>query len=477
MNTDCTDQTYLFQVLPKKKGSKREVVAAFDGGAITSDAGGLLLREIDERLRIVKQFAECFEDLRDPDLIEHTVEELVKQRVYALVLGYEDLNDHDYLMMDALLAVLVGKLDPTGQDRLRKSDKGKPLAGKSTLNRLELTRDDATAESRYKKIVASFEKIDAALVNIFIQSYRQPPKRIVLDLDATGNILHGNQEGRYFNGYYDEYCYLPLYIFCGRSLLCVRLRSADACASEGSVEELERIVNQIRQAWPKTEICIRGDSGFCNESIMAWCEGNAVHYILGFGKNSRLEAQIRKQMNKARRRYAATGQPARVFRGFRYRTRNTWSRTRNVIGKAEYISGGENPRFVVTSYGYGDFDARSLYEKEYCARGEMENRIKEQQLYLFGLRTSTHKMRSNQMRLYFSAMAYTLLDLLRREGLKGTEMEKAQCDTIRTRLLKIGARITVSVRRVYVSMAESFPLRRVFDQVYENLQKLRPVPT
>jgi hypothetical protein len=476
MDTDCTGQTYLFQPLGKRKSGKREVVASFEGGAITSDAGGLLLREVDERLRIVEQFAECFVDHRDPELIEHTVLELVKQRAYGIALGYEDLNDHDYLRHDPLLAALVGKPDPTGQDRLREEDKGKALAGKSTLNRLELTPADATGESRYKKIVASMDKIDRAFVSLFLQAYRRPPKRIVLDLDATDDPLHGNQEGRFFHGYYKCYCYLPLYIFCGDFLLCARQRGSKIDASAGAVEELERIVGQVREAWPETEICIRGDSGFCREAIMVWCERNHVHYVLGLAKNVRLERKIEKQMKKAMKQFALTNRPARFFRDFRYRTRESWSRSRRVIGKAEYLSKGNNPRFVVTSYSRKDFEARTLYEEEYCARGEMENRIKEQQLYLFADRTSTHQLRSNQLRLYFSAIAYTLVDALRREGLKDTEMEKAQCHTIRTRLLKIGARIKISVRRVLVSMAEGCPFQKIFDQAYTRLIRLRPVP-
>jgi len=470
-STECNQKTFAFHPL-----GGREVVAGFDGGAITSDGGGLLLREAERLTGIIGQFARCFTDHRDPELIEHTVEELVAQRIYALALGYEDLNDHDDLRHDPLLAVLVGKEDPTGNTRVRERDRGKALAGKSTLNRLELTPVRASRKSRYKKITIHQATVEAFFINIFLQSFRKPPKRIVLDLDATDDPIHGHQLGRFFHGYYKHYCYLPLYIFCGQHLLCARLRPSNIDASAGSVKELERIISQIREQWPHVRIVIRGDSGFCREQIMSWCESNGVDFVLGLAQNERLKKAIAEELEGARQRFAESGQPARIFKDFSYQTLKSWSRARRVIGKAEHLSKGANPRFVVTSLSAQDYPPQKLYEKEYCGRGDMENRIKEQQLYLFADRTSTGTMRANQLRLWLSSVAYTLVLALRRLGLKGTELAKAQCDTIRLKLLKIGAQIRVTVRKVWVSLTESCPYRSVFRQVYEHLVRQHPFP-
>lgn len=479
MDTQCTGETLLFQAhFTCENGKKRRksVAARFDGGAITSDGGGLLIREVEKKLGIMQRFAECFVDHRNQDLIEHAVPELLAQRVYGIALSYEDLNDHEDLRHDPLLALLVGKKDMTGEERRRERDRGKPLAGKSTLNRLELTPEDADSQSRYKKIVYDSRKIDEAFVDIMLQAYPKPPKRIVLDLDATDDPLYGRQEGRFFHGYYDCYCYLPLYIFCGDFLLCARLRRSNIDASEGAVEELERIVDRIRKRWKKTEICIRGDSGFAREEIMAWCEANKIHYILGLAKNDRLKESLSGKMLQASKMYEKEGKAARLFHEIRYRTLESWTRTRRVVGKAEHLEKGPNPRFVVTSYSRNDYDARTLYEKEYCARGEMENRIKEQQLYLFADRTSTKHLRSNQLRLYLSAMAYVLLEALRRIGLKGTEMENAQCNTIRLRLLKIGGLVRTTARRITVSLAGGYPYRLIFVAAYSNISSLTAAP-
>jgi len=474
MTTDCTQQTYLFQPLSSSNGKSRQVAASFDGGFVTSDAGGLLLREVDRLFGLTSAFAAGFTDHRNPRRTEHSLEELLRQRLYALALGYEDLNDHDDLRHDPLLAALVGKADPTGGDRKQARDRGKALAGKSTLNRLELTPSHADGDARYKKIVPDHATLDAAFVSLFLKAHPTPPPRVVLDLDATDDPLHGKQEGRFFHGYYGCYCYLPLYIFCGDFLLCARLRTSDADPASGCVEELERIVTMIRQAWPETEIAIRGDSGFCRNELMDWCEKRGVHYVLGLAKNPRLKGRIRKALNKAARRHAETGEASRVFSEFRYRTRNSWSRKRRVIGKAEHLDKGANPRFIVTSYNKREFAARELYEEEYCARGEMENRIKEQQLYLFADRTSTQALWTNQMRLYLSSMAYVLLETLRRVGLAGTKMAKAQCHTIRLRLLKIGALVRFTVRRMVVSMASGHPSQHLFARVHANLQRAGP---
>lgn len=448
---------------------KRKVVADFSGGDITSDAGGLLLREVDEGMNLLSAFASCFHDYRNPELIEHTVQDLVSQRVYGIALGYEDLNDHDRLRIDPLMATLVGKQDPSGQDRLCPRDQGKALAGKSTLNRLELTPAQASTKSRYQKVVYDQEAIDRLFVDVFLNSYERAPEEIIIDLDATDDPLHGNQEGRFFHGYYNSYCYLPLYIFCGDHLLLARLRQSNIDASAGSVEELKPIVARICERWPDVRIIIRGDSGFCREELMIWCEAHGVDYVFGISKNNRLIKKIQKKLNKSKRRCYATGYPSRRYHDFRYKTLKSWSRSRRVVGKAEYLEKGANPRFVVTTLSGERFGAQALYEKLYCARGDMENRIKEQQLGLFADRTSTEKMRANQLRLYFSSITYVLMNALRRIGLKGTEFAKAQCSTIRSKILKIGAQIKLSVRRVLISMASGYPYAKLFWTALKNI--------
>ncbi len=465
--TECRTEPVRFHAL-----GSREVHGQFDGGDISSDAGGLLLREVEKRTGIVKRFAGCFRDYRDPRWVEHGIKQLVAQRVYGLCLGYEDLNDHDQLRTDPLLAVLVEETDPKGRGRKQERDWGKALAGKSTLNRLELSRIEGAAQEQYKKIGRDEAAMDRLMVDLFLEAHRRAPRQIILDLDATDDPIHGSQEGRFFHGYYGHYCYLPLYIFCGEFLLCARLRPSDIDASAGAVEELERIVGQIRQKWPNVHIVIRADSGFCREEIFTWCEGHRVDYVIGFAKNARLIAEIDTALGKAEQQFQKTGKPARRFKDFPYRTRTSWSRSRRVIGKAEYLAKGRNPRFVVTSLPKRQLSARHIYERIYCARGEMENRIKEQQLGLFADRTSTATMRANQLRLYFSSVAYMLMQALRRIGLQGTEFARAQCTTIRLKLLKIGAQIHVTVRRIWIRMAGGYPYAEVFAQIYANLQKI-----
>ena len=355
-------------------------------------------------------------------------------------------------------------------------DRGKALAGKSTLNRLELTPVRADVESRYKKIVLDRQAVQRLFTEVFLQSHKRRPKRIVLDLDATDDPIHGHQSGRFFHGYYQNYCYLPLYIFCGEHLLCARLRPSNIDASAGSVKEPGRIVSAIRRRRPKVEILIRGDSGFRREPIMNWCEVNDVDFVLGLAKNERLTAEIAAELADAKEQHQQTGKSARVFKDFPYRTRESWTRSRRVIGKAEHPAKGADPRLVVTSLPAEANDAQSLYEDEYCARGEMENRIKEQQLRLFADRTSAATMRANELRPWFSSVAYTLMTALRRLGLKNTSMAKARCDTIRFKLLKIGAQVRITFRKVWVSMSESCPYRRIFRQVYGNLVGVRPIP-
>jgi hypothetical protein len=452
---------------------RREVIGRFDGGKITSDAGGLLLREVEKRFGIVKRLADCFRDYRDPERIEHSVEGLISQRIYGIALGYEDLNDHDSLRHDVVMGLLCEKNDPSGNDRVRERDQGKVIAGKSTLNRLELTPEGANEKSRYKKIVAEAEKIDELIVDLFIQSHKSAPIEVVLDVDATDDPLHGHQEGRFFHGYYAEYCYLPLYIFSGEHLVCARLRQANEDPARGVVQELQRIIERLREVWPGVKIIVRGDSGFCRDEIMSFCEHNEkVGYVLGLAKNSRLIQQIEAEMAQAQQLHQSTEKPARVFKDFRHRTRRSWSCERRVVGKAEYLAKGENPRFIVTSIESEEKEARSLYEDFYCARGDMENRIKEQQLGLFADRTSTAWMRSNQLRLYFSSFAYILMQTLRRLGLKGTELAQAQCDTIRLKLFKIGAQIQVTVRKVWIAFSESYPYLSLFQKVLARLQPM-----
>jgi hypothetical protein len=330
-------------------------------------------------------------------------------------------------------------------------------------------------KERYKKIVLDEKAVEKALVEIFLDAYEVAPERIVLDLDATDDLIHGKQEGRFFNGYYGNYCYLPLYIFAGEHLLVAKLRQSNIDGCAGSVEELERVVGQIRERWPTVRIVIRGDSGFCREEIMQWCERNKVDYLIGLAKNERLKKEIEEELAEAKAEYEKTGKEARRFKDFRYQTLQSWDRERRVVGKAEHLAKGANPRFVVTSLGKEEYDARTLYEKEYCARGEMENRIKEQQLDLFADRTSTATMRANQLRLWFSAIAYVLMSELRRIGLNGTEMEHAQSGTIRTKLLKIGAQVKISVRRVLIAMASGCPYARIFDQALANLKQAAPI--
>jgi len=445
--TDCN--AMLFEFAPVEG---RRVEAAFDGGAITSDAGALLLGETDRALQLAARFAACFTDARTPELVEHQVSTMVLQRVVGIALGYEDLNDHDDLRHDPVLAVLAGKL------AAKRSDCA-PLAGKSTLNRLELSRPEAT---RYHRISHDPAAIEALLVDLFLDAHGKAPAQIILDLDATDDPLHGRQEGRFFHGYYDCYCYLPLYVFCGRHLLAAKLRRSNIDGSAGAVEEVARIVGRIRRRWPKIRILLRGDSGFAREVLMTWCEANRVDYLFGLARNARLEETVKAELLAATLDSIRSSRPARRFKDFRYTTLDSWSRERRVIGKAEVTGDKANPRFIVTSLEPAEIDGRRLYEKVYCARGEMENRIKECQLDLFADRTAAATMRANQLRLWFASMAYVLLCALRRIGLAHTQFADATCGTIRLKLLKLGALVHISVRRIKVSIASACPSRDEF---------------
>jgi len=447
MPTECSPDFFGFEPV-----EGREVVAAFDGGAITSDAGALLLGATDRAIRLMDRFASCFHDERRPELIEHEVATLVGQRVFGIALGYEDLNDHDDLRHDPMMAVLAGKLEARREDCA-------PVAGKSTLNRLELSKLEPT---RYHKISHNPVAIKKLPVELFLEAHERAPKQIILDLDATDDPLHGQQEGRFFHGYYDCYCYLPLYVFCGRHLLAAKLRGADIDAAAGSVQEVARIIAQIRRWWPRVRILLRADSGFARDDLMAWCEANGVDFLFGLAKNERLIAEIKTELERAATKSRRTGRPERRFKDFMWTTRNSWDRRRRVVAKAEWTQGEANPRFVVTSLTRDECKAKHLYEKVYCARGDMENRIKECQLDLYADRTSTATMRANQLRLWFYSMAYVLLCATRRIGLHDTEFAKATCGTIRLKLLKIGALVHVSVRRIKVAMASGCPAAQVW---------------
>lgn len=460
MQTQCNPRQFEFEAV-----GKRSVVAAFDGGAVSSDAGALLLAKAAQVSGLIGRFAGCFADRRDPDLVEHSVKMLVGQRVLGLALGYEDLVDHDELRHDPLLGAVLGKLE-VGRARCA------PLAGKSTLNRLERTGQ----LGRYHKISHDAGAIERLFVELFLEAHAKAPERIVLDLDATDDPVHGEQEGRFFHGYYGHYCYLPLYIFCGKHLLVAKLRPSNIDASAGSLEEIERVVGQIRARWPAVSIVLRADSGFARDSLMSWCEAHGVDYVFGLARNSRLEAELEPELQQARALCEAQGEPARLFKDFTYRTRDSWSAARRVIGKAEHLPAGSNPRFIVTSLAPKQWEARGLYEDFYCARGDMENRIKEQQLDLFADRTSTATMMANQLRLWFASMAYVLVNQLRELALQGTALASATVGTIRLKLLKIGALVKSSVRRLKIAMASGCPYQDVFAHAYDALSRTASSP-
>jgi hypothetical protein len=437
------------------------VIAAFDGGTVSSDAGALLLQRTDQAIGLIGRLAQCFSDRRDPRLLEHSVRTLIGQRVFALALGYEDLNDHEQLRHDPVFGALLGKLQP------RRRAAGAALAGKSTLNRLEL--HPASGVDRYHKIVPQRPAIERLWTELFLKAHRQVPDEIVLDLDATDDPLHGHQEGRFFHGYYDHYCYLPLYIFCGEHLLCAKLRRANIDGAAGAREEVERIVAQIRERWPAVRIVLRADSGFCREELMGWCEQNQVDYVFGLAKNARLVRSIGAELHAAAVESRERQRPARRFKELLYRTRKSWSCARRVVAKAEHTADKANPRFIVTSLSAQQCPAREAYEDLYCARGECENRIKEAQLDLFADRLSAATFRANQLRLWLASAAYVLMHALRRIALAGTALARACAHTIRLRLLKIGAVVSVSVRRVKLAMSEACPNQREFIAAFHAL--------
>ena len=458
MPTNCSGKLFGFEEVERKS-----VVAGFDGGAITSNAGALLLGQVDRSVGLIRRFAECFRDRRDPRYVEHKLETLLGQRVFALALGYEDLNDHDELRRDPVMAVLAGKLSAHRADC-------EVLAGKSTLSRLE--RIPKRHGAKYHKIDFDQAKLDALLLDVFIEAHRRQPKprSIILDLDNTDIPLYGAQEGRHYHGHYQNYCYLPLYVFCGRHLLLARHKRSNVEGASGSVEEVTRMVAKIRRAWPRVRITLRGDSGFAREALMAWCEANRVDYVFGLAGNRRLEKEMTGELAQAKTLCEASGKAARVFRDFRYQTLDSWSRGRRVVGKAEHTIEGANPRYVVTTLNTSAWDARAFYEDLYCARGEAENRIGEQ-FELFADRASCETMAGNALRLQFSAMAYVLVDTLRRVALRHTQFADASAQTIRLKLLKLGALVKTSVRRIHFAIASACPNQMEFEMAHLYLSR------
>lgn len=440
MNTDCKPKQLELQGL-----GKRKIVITNDADVSTSDGGLILLQQMENKYQIIQKLSTCFEDRRNPNKIDHSLSQLLTQRIFGLCMGYEDLNDHDQWRQDPLLSLVCAK------------DNSEPLSGKSTLNRLELGKETEGYGDRYSRIKWDNKKIEMTLVDIFLDSFTAPPTQIILDFDATDDPLYGHQEGRFFHGYYDSYCYLPLYVFSGSFPLAARLRPSNIDASLGTTDLLEMMVPRIKDRFPETAIILRADSGFCREPIMKLCEDLQIHYVIGLPKNSRLKKAIGKQMHYAKMEHERTGEPKRRFTDLTYQTRKSWSKSRRVVGKAEYLAKGPNPRFVVTNFRALQLPAKILYENLYCGRGDMENRIKEQQLYLFADRTSTGWMSSNQLRLWFSTFAYIFFVLLRENYLKDTEWEKSQASTLRLKIFKVAAAVKISTRRVCIKLPFAYP--------------------
>jgi hypothetical protein len=474
--TDCKEQPLLFQDL-----GSRQMVADFSGGTLSSDGGVLLLREVDARLGLTQSVAQCFSDVRQQVYVDHSVRQLLAQRLYGLALGYEDLNDHQRLRLDPLLAAACDKLDPLGGDRFNPAHRGVALAGASTLNRLELSNNKRT---RAHKLAHDAARLEACLLQTGVRCLPKQAQEIVVDLDAMGHRLHGMQEGRHFRAYYDDYCYLPLYVFVGDIPLWAKLRTSDKDGADGVVAALEKIVAAIRQRCRRARIIVRGDSGFCREEILAWCERQApvVYYCLGLAKNPVLVERLGSALVNAQMRWCLSGAArVREFAQFEYQTVRSWSRARRVIGKAEVTAQGRNPRFLVTNLPAAGFkrdkDAARfiparLYEELYCARGEMENVLKQQVLDLRADRMSTHYLASNQLRLWLAAFAYLLLERMRTLGLAGTDLARATAGSVRLKLLKVAGQVRVSVRRVYVQLSSAYPLQELFRSCHRRLMRL-----
>jgi hypothetical protein len=446
MKTDCMQLEFSLQ---GPRG--RKIVVKNDGDVASSDGGLVILRQIEQRRAFISRLASCCRDHRLKGKTNYSVFELLAQRIFGICLGYEDLNDHDQWRNDPVLGMACGRDPESGN-----------LAGKSTLNRLELSACDGSGEDRYHRLEWDSTAIRQFFVDAFISSHDKPPAQIVLDFDATDDPVHGDQEGRFFHGFYDEYCFLPLYVFAGEHLLAADLRTANQDAAAGSTPTLAFLVNRIREFWPATRIIARADSGFCRNDFMDWCEAHNVHYVLGLARNSRLVRRLGPALREAREGYDLTGHGYRVFRELEYRTRSSWSCSRRVVGKAEHLAKGPNPRFVVTNLPAERWPAKELYESLYCARGNMENRIKEQQLYLFADRTSCHAFSANQMRLWLSSVAYLFFVELRRTALAGTDLATAQVSTIRLKLLKVAVTVSVSVRRIVLRLTKAYPYWQIW---------------
>ena len=446
MPTDCNKPIIQFTPL-----ARRQVLAEFDAGAISSDGGVLLLREVDRRINLLDRVDQIIPDPRDPLHIEHDQRTLIAQRVLAIACGWEDLNDHATLRNDLVLQLATDRKASGSQGDV---DPDRPLASASTLCRLENRIDRQTCV-----------RINQLLVELFIESHKTPPTEIILDFDATDDPVHGKQEGRFFHGYYDQYCFLPLYVFAGEQLLCAYLRQANIDGAKHAWAILALITKRLREAWPGVKIIFRGDSGFCRWKMLRWCDRHGVDYIVGLAKNSVLTKLSETLMISAENAFKETGQKQRLFGELTYAAA-TWDKQRRVIARIEHTDKGENPRFITTSLAG---DGRQLYEQTYCGRGEVENRIKEQQLGLFADRTSCHDFVANQFRLLLSSVAYVLIETLRRTCLAGTELAQAQASTIRLKLLKIGALVQRSVRRIVIHLSESFPMREVFQTLAATL--------
>ena len=433
--TKCTTEQLEFPAL-----KRRNISTQFSGGDITSDGGCLFLRQSDRKLDLIRRIAAKLHDHRDPHLCRHSTADLIRQRVFGLALGYEDLNDHQQLRLDPALQTAV--------------DRDEELASAPTLCRLEnrSRREDAV-------------KMHEVLLDTFVASRKKPPRRLVLDFDATDDVVHGRQQGRFFHGYYDHYCFLPLYVFCDKQLLVSYLRPSKIDGAKHAWAILALLVKRLRRSWPKVKITMRADSGFCRYKMLSWCERNGVDYIIGLAKNKRLVPLAAGFMQQARWQYEESGEKQRVFGELRYAA-GSWSRKRRVIAKAEYGPKGANPRFIITNL---EGDGQKLYEDLYCARGDMENRIKEQQLDLFADRTSCHKWYANQFRLMLSSLAYVLVDAIRRIALVGTELARAQCGTIRLKLFKIGAVIIRNTRRIRFLLSSAYPYQNLFFKVARRL--------
>ena len=486
--TDRIPEQFKFE-----REKSRPVIVNFKGGTVTSDAGLSLIAELDRKRKITSSFAACFKDYRDQNRIDHSICSLIAQRVYGLIMGYEDLNDHEELRHDLMFALAIGKA--TGSEK-----EPVVLAGKSTLNRIEHCPEtvESQAQSRYHRIGHDVEAIEKLLVEIFLESYASPARYIVLDLDVTDDLVHGNQEQAFFNTYYGGYCYAPLYIFCGKHLLAAKLRPSNVDPAQGALEELQRVIQQIRSRWHDVHILVRGDSAYSREEIMSWCESQyCVDYVFGLAKNSLLVKMAQATVNRAKLEYSQRLQTVTSFletlfipddqltqqagelidssiwyRSLDYQTQYSWSRKRRVVSKVEYSATGTNIRFVVTSLPTHKVPPGQLYTQKYCKRGEMENRFKEQQLELFSDRTSTHTFAGNQLRLWFSSIAYVLMNALREKCLVKTELQNAQVGTIRTKLLKLGALITVSARRILIAISSSCPYKHIFANAYKRLNIL-----